>query len=86
MKLLFENWLRENKRTITKPEKYSSTINTISNHLKSKDIIGLDIYSKIDVDEVLNIKQRYFSFDEFYNKNIVGNRMYSRSLDLYRIP
>lgn len=83
MKLIFENWLKENKETITRPEKYSSTIKTISNHLKSKNIIDLNIYSKTDVDEVIKIKQRYFSFDEFYNRNIKGNRMYSRSLDLY---
>jgi hypothetical protein len=83
MKLIFENWLKENKETITRPEKYSSTIKTISNQLKSKNIIDLDIYSKTDVDEVIKIKQRYFSLDEFYNRNIKGNRMYSRSLDLY---
>ena len=82
MKLTFEYWLKENKETITRPEKYSSTINTISNHLKSKDIIDSDIYSKTDVDEVIKIKQRYFSFDEFYSRNVKGNRMYSRSLDL----
>jgi hypothetical protein len=32
---------------------------------------------------VIKIKDVYFSFDEYYNKNIKGNRMYSRSLDLY---
>jgi hypothetical protein len=83
MKSQFENWLKENKETITRPDKYSSTIITISNHLKSKNLTDTDIYSKTDGDEVVKIQQRYFSFDEFYNRNIKGKRMYSRSLDLY---
>ena len=83
MKSQFENWLKENKETITRPDKYSSTISTISNHLKSKNLTDTDIYSKTGGDEVVKIQQRYFSFDEFYKRNIKGNRMYSRSLDLY---
>jgi hypothetical protein len=83
MRFLFEDWLKQQKKTISRPDKYSSTINTISNHLKSKRFNDLDIYTIADAEEVIRIKQKYFSFDEFHNKNIRGNRMYSRSLDLY---
>ncbi|WP_339756803.1 HNH endonuclease [Algoriphagus aquimarinus] len=82
MKELFESWIIESKKNITRPDKYSSTIRTISNHLYSKGV-DLDIYSIREADEVIKIKQHYFSFDEFYSKNVTGNRMYSRSLDLY---
>jgi hypothetical protein len=82
MKELFELWINYSKKNISRPDKYSSTIGTISNHLIKKEIY-LDIYSLIDAEEVIKIKDVYFSFDEYYNKNIKGNRMYSRSLDLY---
>jgi len=82
MKELFELWINYSKKNISRPDKYSSTIVTISNHLIKKEIY-LDIYSLIDAEEVIKIKDVYFSFDEYYNKNIKGNRMYSRSLDLY---
>ncbi|WP_134201306.1 HNH endonuclease signature motif containing protein [uncultured Algoriphagus sp.] len=83
MKELFEEWLRIAKINITKPERYSNTIQTITNHLKAVGFIDLDIYMKTDAEEVVKIKQLYFSFDKFLNKNIKGNRMYSRSIDLY---
>ncbi|MEB2777478.1 HNH endonuclease signature motif containing protein [Algoriphagus sp. D3-2-R+10] len=82
MKELFESWILEFKKNITRPDKYSSTIITISNHLYSKGN-DLEIYSIREADEVIKIRQLYFSYDEFYYKNITGNRMYSRSLDLY---
>jgi hypothetical protein len=83
MKLEFENWLRATKGYITQPLKYSNTIKTISNHLRIKDGLGHNIYSITNADELLKIKEIYFSFDEFYLKNKRGNNMYSRSLDLY---
>lgn len=83
MKLEFENWLRATKGYITQPLKYSNTIKTISNHLKKRDGLARDIYSITNADELLKIKEIYFSYDEFYQKNKRGNNMYSRSLDLY---
>ena len=83
MKAKFNNWLKENKQKVTRPEKYSNTITTISNHFKkflSKDI---DLYEIENADELLQLKDEYFSYNEFYVKNKTGNRMYSRSLDLY---
>lgn len=82
MKELFESWILESKTNITRPDKYSSTIRTISNQLYSKGH-DLDIYSIREADEVIKIRQLYFSYDEFFSKNVIGNRMYSRSLDLY---
>lgn len=82
MKDLFESWILETKKNISRPDKYSSTIRTISNHLYSKGFDS-DIYSIKETDQVIKIRQHYFSFDEFHNKNVKGNRMYSRSLDLY---
>jgi hypothetical protein len=82
MKELFELWISNTKKNISRPDKYSSTIGTISNHLIKKEIY-LDIYTLVDAEEVIKIKDIYFNFDEYYHKNIKGNRMYSRSLDLY---
>ena len=83
MKKIFETWMKEYKNNISKPERYSSTIITISNHLKKKGFRDLDIYSFVDGAEVIKIKDHYFSYDEFNSKNITGNHMYSRSIDLY---
>ncbi|MCC5937574.1 MAG: HNH endonuclease [Lunatimonas sp.] len=83
MKHEFENWLRANKGYITQPLKYSNTLKTISNHLKKKDALDIDVYSVTSFDELLKLKELYFSYDEFFQKNKRGNNMYSRSLDLY---
>jgi hypothetical protein len=83
MKPEFENWLRLKKSKISRPSKYSDTIRTISNHLETKSDTGFDIYSITNADEVLRIKDAYFSYDEYYQKNKRGKNMYSRSLDLY---
>lgn len=83
MKEIFESWIRDNKKNISRPDKYSSTIATITNHLKKKGYSNLDIYSLLEAEEVVKAKNRYFSFDEFYFRNVKGNNMYSRSLDLY---
>lgn len=79
----FDLWIRENKESITKSEKYSKTINTITNHLKNKLGYNINLYEISDPKEVLSTKDKYFSHDEFYIKNQTGNRMYSRALDLY---
>lgn len=82
MKELFESWIKENKNNISRPDKYSSTIRTISNHLHTKGF-DLNLYSIRGAEELIKIKQLYFSFSEFYSKNVTGNRMYSRAIDLY---
>lgn len=84
METQFLDWLKASKSTtISRPEKYTQTIITISNHLKK--VLGLDInlYDIKDFNEALDIKELYFSYEQFYEKNKTGNRMYSRSLDLY---
>jgi predicted restriction endonuclease len=83
IKETFNNWIRVSKTRISRPEKYSNTISTISNHFKKSLNKDIDLYQIIDSSELLDIKNEYFSFDEFYKKNITGNSMYSRSLDLY---
>lgn len=83
MKTRFNDWLKENKAKITRPEKYSDTITTISNHFKKSLNKNIDLYEIKNPEELLNIKDEYFSFEEFHIKNKTGNRMYSRSIDLY---
>lgn len=83
MKTKFNNWLIDTKDNISRPEKYSNTITTISNHFKKKLNKDIDLYNLKNTDEVLQLKEEYFSYDEFFEKNKTGNNMYSRSLDLY---
>lgn len=83
MKVKFNNWIKDNKSKISKPVKYSSTITTISNHFKKKLNKNIDLYSITNSEELLSLKEEYFSYQEFYIKNKTGNRMYSRALDLY---
>lgn len=83
MKTLFHNWLIETKTRVTRPDKYSNTITTISNHFKKSLNKNIDFYEIKNSNEVLRLKDEYFSYDEFFKKNETGNRMYSRSLDLY---
>ena len=83
MKNKFNNWLKETKTKITKPEKYSNTITTISNHFKNSLNRDIDLYKINDANELFNLRKEYFSYDKFHQKNQTGNRMYSRSLDLY---
>ncbi len=83
MKTQFHNWLIETKPRVTRPDKYSNTITTISNHFKKSLNKDVDLYEIRNANEVLRLKDEYFSYDEFFEKNETGNRMYSRSLDLY---
>lgn len=83
MKTKFNNWLIETKTKITRPDKYSNTITTISNHFKKQLNKDIDLYEVSNANDLLRIKDEYFSYDTFFEKNKTGNRMYSRSLDLY---
>lgn len=83
MKTKFNNWLIETKPNISRPDKYSNTITTISNHFKKKLETNIDLYKINNVNDLLRIKDEYFSHNQFFEKNKTGNRMYSRSIDLY---
>jgi predicted restriction endonuclease len=83
MKTEFNSWLKENKLRITRPEKYSNTITTISNHFRKILNKDIDLYDVKNATELLQLKEEYFSHNEFYVKNKTGKHMYSRSLDLY---
>jgi predicted restriction endonuclease len=83
MKIQFHNWLTENKPKVTRPDKYSNTITTISNHFKKSLNRDVDLYEIRNANDLLQLKDEYFSYDEFFEKNKKGNRMYSRALDLY---
>lgn len=83
MKTKFNNWLIETKTNITRPDKYSNTITTISNHFKKNLNNNVDLYEINNVNDLLRIKDEYFSHNQFLEKNKTGNRMYSRSIDLY---
>lgn len=54
MKNKFNNWLKETKTKITKPEKYSNTITTISNHFKNSLNRDIDLYKINDANELFN--------------------------------
>lgn len=82
-KILFQKWLIENKPQVTRPDKYSNTITTISNHFKKSFNKAIDLYEVRNLEDLLILKDEYFSNDEFFQKNKRGNRMYSRSWDLY---
>ncbi|BFO68107.1 HNH endonuclease [Chryseobacterium sp. KCF3-3] len=82
-KILFQKWLVENKPQVTRPDKYSNTITTISNHVKKSFNKAIDLYEIRNLEDLLILKDEYFSNDEFFQKNKRGNRMYSRSWDLY---
>ncbi|SFQ58414.1 HNH endonuclease [Flavobacterium akiainvivens] len=79
----FLTWIKSNNNHITKPEKYSSTITTISNHFKKSFNKEIDLYKIIDFRQASLLRDEYFSREEFISKNVKGNRMYSRSFDLY---
>jgi predicted restriction endonuclease len=83
MKTQFHNWLVETKLNVTRPDKYSDTITTISNHFKKLLNEDIDLYEIKNANELLRLKDKYFSYNEFFIKNKTGNAMYSRSLDLY---
>jgi predicted restriction endonuclease len=83
MKRQFHTWLTETKTKLTRPDKYSNTITTISNHFKKSLSKDIDLYEIKNSNEVLRLRDEYFSHDEFFEKNKTGNRMYSRSLNLY---
>jgi predicted restriction endonuclease len=83
MKIQFHNWLTQTKTKVTRPEKYSNTITTISNHFKKSLNKDIDLYDIRNANEVLRLKDEYFSYDEFFERNKTGKKMYSRSLDLY---
>ncbi|CAM3707399.1 HNH endonuclease [Elizabethkingia occulta] len=82
-KTQFQNWLIENKPQVTRPDKYSNTITTISNHFKKSFNKDIDLYEIKNLKDLLLLKDEYFGNDEFFQKNQKGNRMYSRSWDLY---
>lgn len=83
MKTKFNAWLIESKDKITRPDKYSSTVTTISNHFKKELNEDVDFYNLTSATEVLHLKEEYFSYNQYFEKNKTGNNMYSRSLDLY---
>ena len=83
MKTKFNDWLKDNKPHITRPEKYTNTITTISNHFRNFLNKNIDLYEIKNASELLQLKEEYYSHDEFCEKNKTGKHMYSRSLDLY---
>ncbi|MFC3161556.1 hypothetical protein ACFOEQ_26760 [Chryseobacterium arachidis] len=70
MKTKFNNWLIETKTKITRPDKYSNTITTISNHFKKQLNKDIDLYKVSNANDLLRIKDEYFSYDTFFLKKI----------------
>jgi len=80
---IFHSWLTKTQPQIGNPGKYSKTITTLSNHLKKQNISNSDLFSIDSYSETENLKELYFANNELYEKNVRGNRMYSRAFDLY---
>lgn len=78
----FENWLVET-RNLTRPDKYSSTINTISNDLVSESLISGSIYNISDWVILESLMTKYFEIPRFFDKNETGHNMYSRAFKHY---
>jgi predicted restriction endonuclease len=80
---VFHSWLIKTQPQIGNPSKYSKTITTLSNHLKKQKISDTDLFSIDSYKETEKLRGLYFANNELYEKNVRGNRMYSRAFDLY---
>jgi len=80
---MFHSWLEKTQSQITKPDRYSKTIITISNHLKNKNISDVDLFLVNSYDEVKKLYQLYFKNTDLSKKNKRGKHIYSRAFDLY---
>ena len=78
----FTEWLKKTKGTISRPDKYASTVETITNDLKKKDIAISSLFDLSDPSELEKLKNQYLQIDDYFEKNKRGNRMYSRAFDL----
>jgi len=63
--------------------KYAGAINTISKELIAKRLIDNHLYQLNDSVLAETAKIKYFSVQEFKDKDERGNRMYSRALIYY---
>ena len=80
----FIGWLKNNTMlSESSIDKYSAAINTISKELEQSDIINYNLYEIDNSNEVEMLKNKYFSIEKYKDKNIKGNRMYSRALAYY---
>lgn len=80
--VIFKNWIQENHKQITRPEKYIGAIKTISNDLKRHIEIS-SLFHIQETNEIKELYKLYFSILAFEEKNSRGNHMYSRAFDLY---
>jgi len=80
---IFNSWLKRTQPQIGNPVKYSKTITTLSNHLKKQNISQTDLFSIDSYGETEKLKELYFANKDLFEKNVRGNRMYSRAFDLY---
>ncbi|MBU9723816.1 MULTISPECIES: hypothetical protein [Bacillaceae] len=80
----FIKWL-ENNTDLSDSSigKYSGAINTISRELKNNSIIEGTLYNGYNLVEVVELKDIYFSVNQFIEKDKRGNRMYSRAFTYY---
>jgi putative restriction endonuclease len=80
---IFKSWLAKNHTQISAPDKYIKVITTLSNHLKKNNISQTDLFLIDSPSESRKLKELYFENSELLQKDIKGNRMYSRAFDLY---
>jgi 5-methylcytosine-specific restriction protein A len=82
----FFAWLRNNSNLSTSTiSKYTSAINTISNELRTRDLIEGNLYYVNDPKILEEIIDTYFSVPEHKEKDDRGNRMYSNALKYYSL-
>ncbi|QUH21256.1 HNH endonuclease [Alkaliphilus sp. B6464] len=77
-------WLKNNT-TLSQSsiDKYTAAINTISKELEQSNIINFNLYEIDNSNEIEILKNKYFSIEKYKEKNIKGNKMYSRALAYY---
>lgn len=80
---LFDYWITQSKISITRSDKYSKTINTISKELINIGCDIEDLFLIKDANEAETLKEKYLGNTALEAKNKRGNNMYSRSFDLY---
>ncbi len=78
----FELWLINTNRSRS-ATKYSNALNTISNEMIGKGLINKNIYLLDNCSEVNELEEKYLSVEEYRNKNMRGNNMYSAALRKY---
>ena len=79
MQNTFEKWLQDNNKSL----RHASIMQTISNDLQKVHYVDYDIFSISSLYQAERVKEDYFNFNEFYDKNERGHNMYNSAFNRY---